>query len=114
MNSIPRPREPSGADLLAGTPEAVEHCRRLIPAAFPDGLPSPELAARAAGAIWRHLREHPDTEPVAWDPSTATTSGSAPPSSATGWWPPSPRRRATPWPGPSRIRVTAYSEEFLP
>jgi hypothetical protein len=114
MDSIPRPRGPSGSDLLAGTPEAVEHCRRLIPAAFPDGLPSPELAARAAGAIWRHLREHPDTEPVAWDPEDADAQRisaafqrdglAAALAEAAGG------HHAA---GPTRIRVTAYSEEFL-
>jgi hypothetical protein len=115
MDSMPLSRGPSGADLLAGTPEAVEYCRSLIPAAFPDGLPSPELAARAAGAIWRHLREHPETEPVAWDPDDADAQRisaafqrdglAAALAAAAGG-----RDGAA----PPQVRVTAYSEELLP
>ena len=115
MDSTPRPRGPSGADLLAGTPDAVEYCRSLVPAAFPDGVPSPELAARAAGAIWRHLREHPGTEPVAWDPNDADAQrisaafqrdglAAALAEAARG------HSTAT----AERLRVMAYSEEFLP
>jgi tRNA U34 5-methylaminomethyl-2-thiouridine-forming methyltransferase MnmC len=115
MDSTPRPRGPTGADLLAGTPEAVGYCRSLIPAAFPDGVPSPEVAARAAGAIWRHLREHPDAVPVAWDPDDADAQRisaafqrdglAAAFAQAAGG-----RRGAR----PAGVRVTAYSEVLLP
>jgi hypothetical protein len=72
MDTTPRPRGPSGSDLLAGTPEAEAYCRSLAPAVFPDGVPSPELAARVADAIWCHLREHPGTGPVIWNPQVAS------------------------------------------
>jgi len=115
MNAPPSPRGPSGADLLAGTPEAVEYCRAMAPAVFPDGVPSPELAARVAGAIWRHLRDHPGPEPVAWDPDDAAAQrisaafqrdglAAALAEGARGLQP-----AASP-----RLRVTAYREQFLP
>ncbi len=114
MDSIPTPREPSGADLLAGTSEAAEYCRRLIPAAFPDGLPSPELAARAAGAIWRHLREHPGAEPVAWDPEHGADQRISAAFQRDGLVAALAEAAGDrDGPGPTRVRVTTYSEEFL-
>jgi len=71
MDATPLPRGPSGADLLAGTSEAEAYCRSLVPVVFTDGVPSAELAARVAGAIWSHLRDHPGPEPVVWDPDDA-------------------------------------------
>lgn len=115
MDSPARPRAPSGADLLAGTPEAIEYCRSLIPAAFPDGLPSPELAARAAAAIWRHLREHADTEPVAWDPDDADGQRISAAFQRHGLVAALAEAARGPSPAaPQRLRVTAYSEELLP
>jgi len=115
MVSTRRPRGPTGADLLAATPEAVEYCRSLIPAAFPDGVPAPEVLARAADAIWRHLREHPDAEPVAWDPDDAAAQRisaafqrdglAAALAEAAGGHQGS---------RPAGVRITAYSEELLP
>ncbi|MGO8687299.1 MAG: hypothetical protein ACLQT7_09010 [Candidatus Dormibacteria bacterium] len=71
MDATPPPRRPSGRDLLAGTPEALEHWRALAPTAFPDGIPTAELTARVAAAIWHHLRTHPGSEPVVGDPEDA-------------------------------------------
>ena len=115
MDAPPRPRGPSGPDLLAGTPEAEAYCRSLAPAVFPDGVPAPELAARVADAIWRHLRDHPGPEPVVWDRDDATAQrisaafqrdglAAAFAEAARG-----ARATATP-----RLRVTAYREEVLP
>jgi hypothetical protein len=115
MDATPRPRGPSGSDLLSGTPEAEAYCRTLAPAVFPDGVPSPELAARVADAIWRHLRDHPGPEPVVWDPADAAAQrisaafqrdglAAAFAEAARG-------ERAT---APPRLRVTAYREEVLP
>ncbi|HYA01213.1 MAG TPA: hypothetical protein VEK76_12835 [Candidatus Binatia bacterium] len=50
MSAPPGPRGPTGAQLLAGTAEAPEYCRAWAPLAFPDGLPSAELAAALAVA----------------------------------------------------------------
>jgi hypothetical protein len=115
MDTTPRPRGPSGSDLLAGTPEAEAYCRSLAPAVFPDGVPSPELAARVADAIWRHLRDHPGPEPVVWDPDEATAQrisavfqrdglAAAFAAAARG-------ERAV---APPRLHVTAYREQVLP
>jgi hypothetical protein len=115
MDTTPRPRGPSGSALLAGTPEAEAYCRSLAPAVFPDGVPSPELAARVADAIWRHLRDHPGLEPVVWDPDDASAQrisaafqrdglAAAFNEAATG-------ERAVAEP---RLRVTSYREELLP
>jgi hypothetical protein len=78
-------------------------------------VPSPELAACVAGAIWRHLRDHPGAEPVVWDPDNASAQrisaafqrdglAAAFAEAARG-----ARATATP-----RLRVTAYREEVLP
>jgi hypothetical protein len=115
MDASPPPRRPLGADLLAGTPEAVEYCRALAPEVFPDGIPAPELAARVAGAIWSHLRDHPDDQPVVWDPEDADAQrisaafqreglAAAFAEVAGG------RRRAT----PPVLRVSSYREQLLP
>jgi hypothetical protein len=115
MDATPRPRGPSGVELLAGTPEAFEYCRALAPAVFPDGVPTPELAARVADAIWRHLREHPGTEPVVWDPEDADAQrisaafqrdglAAAFTEAAAG------HRSAA----PPALRVSAYREQLLP
>jgi hypothetical protein len=115
MDPPPLPRRPSGRDLLAGTPEALEYCRALAPAAFPDGVPTPELAARVADAIWRHLRAHAGDEPVAWDPEDADAQRisaafqreglAAAFAEAAG---------SNPAAAPARLRVSAYHEQLLP
>ncbi len=115
MDATPPLRGPSGSDLLSGTPEAAAYCRAVAPAVFPDGVPSPELAARVADAIWRHLRDHPGPEPVVWDPADADAQrisaafqrdglAAAFAEAARG-------ERAT---TPPRLRITAYREEILP
>jgi hypothetical protein len=115
MTTTPRPRGPSGADLLAGTPEAVDYCRALAPAAFPDGVPSAELAARVCDAIWRHLRDHPDPEPVAWDPDDAAAQRISTAFQRDGLAAAfAEAARGHPAAAPPRLRVTAYREEILP
>jgi hypothetical protein len=115
MDTTPRPRGPSGSDLLAGTPEAEAYCRSLAPAVFPDGVPSPELAARVADAIWRHLRDHPGPEPVVWDPDEATAQriGAGAPRAGPAAASAAAARgeRAV---APPRLHVTAYREQVLP
>ena len=112
MRTAPGSLRPAGSDLLAGAPEATEHCRALAPLAFPDGLPTRAQAARVADAIWRHLREHPAEEPVAWDPADAAAQrissafqrgglASAFAEAVRGGSPPAP----------GRPRVTSYREE---
>jgi hypothetical protein len=115
MDTTPRPRGPSGSDLLAGTPEAEAYCRSLAPAVFPDGVPSPELAARVADAIWRHLRDHPGPEPVVWDPDEATAQRISAAFQRDG----RPAACAAAARGeravaPPRLHVTAYREQVLP
>jgi hypothetical protein len=112
MIATPGPRGPTGADLLSGTPEAIEHCRTMARVAFPDGIPSMREAAVVADAIWRHLREHPEGAVVAWDPqdaaaqliSAAFQRGGLAAAFAQA------RRGAAPA-APARLRVTAYREE---
>jgi hypothetical protein len=115
MDTTPRPRGPSGSDLLAGTPEAEAYCRNLAPAVFPDGVPSPELASRVAGAIWRHLRDHPGPEPVAWDPDDATaqriSAAFQRDGLAAAFAEAAREERAV---APPRLHVTAYREQVLP
>jgi hypothetical protein len=114
MDATPRPRGPSGADLLAGTPEAQDYCRAMAPAVFPDGVPTPELAARVAGAIWRHLRAHPGPEPVAWDPDDADAQRISAAFQREGLAAALAEAARGQRPEPSaRLRVTAYSERFL-
>ena len=115
MDATPRPRGPSGSDLLAGTLEAIEYCRSLAPAAFPDGVPSPQLAARVADAIWRHLLDHPGPEPVVWDPDHASaqriSAAFQRDGLAAAFIEASTGERAVAEP---RLRVTSYREELLP
>ncbi len=112
MTATPGPRVPTGAELLSGTPEAIEYCRAMARVAFPGGIPSMREAAVVADAIWRHLREHPEEEVVAWDPqdgaaqliSAAFQRGGLAAAFAQA------RHRAAPT-APPRLRVTAYREE---
>jgi hypothetical protein len=114
MDATPRPRGPSGSDLLAGTLEAIEYCRSLAPAAFPDGVPSPQLAARVADAIWRHLRDHPGPDPVVWDPDDATAQRISAAFQRDGLA--AAFAEAASWEATlaePRLRVTAYREQLL-
>jgi hypothetical protein len=114
MDTTPPPRGPSGSDLLAGTPEAVEYCRVMAPVAFPDGVPSPELAARVADAIWRHLRDHPASEPVAWDPDDDAAQRISAAFQREGLAAAfTEAARGRPPASSPRLRVTAYQEQFL-
>jgi hypothetical protein len=109
--SAPAPRRPSGAELLAGTPEARDHLRAIAEAAFPEGPPTAAEAALVADAVWRHLRDHPAGAPVLWDPgdgpallvSSAYQRGGLAAAFAVA------RHLARPAPG--RLRVTSYREE---
>lgn len=107
----PGPAAPSGAELLAGSPEAIEYYHAMAPLAFPEGAPSAALAAMVADSVWRHLHDHPGPEPVAWDPDDATSQrisaafqrgrlGAAFAEAS----------RSGP-PGAPRLRVTSYREE---
>ncbi len=71
MTADPERHGLSGTDLLRGTPESLAYIRELAPAAFPEGVPTLDEAAAVADAIWRRLRDHPEGEPVAWDPEDA-------------------------------------------
>jgi len=112
MASTVGARGPTGPELLAGTPQAVEYCQALAPAAFPEGLPSIDLSALVAGSIWRHFRDHPGPDPVAWDPddalgqrvSAAFQRGGLSAAFAEA-------RRGTGTASPTRLRVTSYREE---
>jgi len=115
VDATPRPRGPSGRDLLAGTPEAVEYLLTLASAVFPDGLPSPELACKVAGAIWRHLHDHRGSDPVAWDPSDATGQRISAAFQRDGLAAAFAVAAATLRPpAPARLRVSVYREELLP
>ncbi|MGA8016574.1 MAG: hypothetical protein WCB85_11725 [Candidatus Dormiibacterota bacterium] len=108
----PRPLAgPTGAELLAGIPEALEYCHAMAPLAFPEGAPSAALAATVAGSIWRHLHDHPGPEPVAWDPEDATAqriSAAFQRGGLAAAFAEASRNAGAP---PPRLRVTSYREE---
>jgi hypothetical protein len=111
MSLLPPVAAPSGADLLAGTPEAIEYCRVMAPLAFPDGAPGPALAALVAESVWRHLREHPGPEPVAWDPADATSQRISAAFQRGGLAAAFAQARRTAPAGSPRLRVSSYHEE---
>lgn len=102
---------PPGADLLAGTAEALEYCHAMAPLAFPGGAPSAALAATVAGSIWRHLHDHPGLEPVAWDPDDATSQRISAAFQRGGLAEAFAEASRNAGPPPPRLRVTSYREE---
>ncbi|MGD0449230.1 MAG: hypothetical protein ABSB36_11615 [Candidatus Dormibacteria bacterium] len=78
-------------------------------------MPSPELAARVADAIWRHLRDHPGPEAVVWDPDDASaqriSAAFQRDGLAAAFAEAAQGERAA---APPRLQVTAYREEVLP
>jgi hypothetical protein len=115
MDPDPLRHRPSGRDLVAGTPEAVAYCRALAPLAFPDGVPTAELAARVADAIWRHLRDHPGPEPVVWDPEDAGAQRISAAFQREGLAAAFAEAAAVHPPGErARLRVSSFREQLLP
>jgi hypothetical protein len=106
------PRRPSGADLLAGTPEAIEYLRAMAPSAFPEGPPTPVEAAVVADAVWRHLRDHPEGVPVAWDPDDATAMRISSAYDRSGLAAAFAEARRCIDPAAPHLRVTSYHEEL--